>query len=210
MKRKTFVGLTFVEVLLLSVSALGGPVAYPGVYSSSDGDDCNGYFETKFWKEKFFGSGPGQAGNVLMAFGQGFILQNVVLDNVEPCETGDCGLSSANPCYLDQWAYKTTYKGGFLRLNRQGPWLKRGKLKATNLEPTNYSFLDPDGNLHFCLVVGGPFKNAPAYSFNIVAKFDGTPDKYEVRYDEESDAPVFQRGYDFDAVIQILEPEEPR
>ena len=209
MKRKTFVGLTFLVVLLLSVSAQGGPVVDPGIYCTN-GDDCDDHFATKFWKEKFIGGGPGQPGNVLMALGQGFILQNVVLDDVEQCETGDCGLPSDDPCYSDQWEYKTTYKGGFLRLNRQGPWLKKGKLKATDLEATNYSYLDPDGNLHFCLVMSGSFKNAPAYSFNVVAKFDGASDNYEVKYDEEEDAPVFQRGFDFDAVIEILDPEGPR
>ncbi len=111
MKRKIFVGLTFLVVLLLSVVAQGGPVVDSGIYCTDD--DCDGYFKTKFWKEKFFGGGPGQPGNVLMALGQGFILQNAVLDNVEQCETGECGLSPDDPCYSDEWAYKTTYKGAF-------------------------------------------------------------------------------------------------
>ena len=36
-----------------------------------------------FWKEKFFGGGPGQPGNTLMAVGVGFVFQNAVLLTVE-------------------------------------------------------------------------------------------------------------------------------
>lgn len=92
----------------------------------------------------------------------------------------------------------------------KGPWLKKGKLKATELEIMNYSSHDPDGNLlHFCLVMTGPFQKAEDYSLSAVATFDVTSDNYEMKYDHKGDDPVFQRGYDFDAIIEILETPAP-
>jgi len=206
MKRLALMGFTFTVALLLTTSAHAGPFVYPGTYSTDAGD-----FTTKFWKEKFFGGGPGQPGNVLMAVGQGFILQNVVLQSVEEC-TGDadqwCGLASGDPCYSGQWTYKTTYEGGFLRLNSKGPWLKKGKLKdATDLQATNYSYVDLDGNLHFCLTINGEFDRMPEYSYEIEATFDGTPNNYQMKHDEYG--PVYQRGYDSNAEITITDTSSP-
>ena len=205
MKRLALMGFTFTVALLLTTSAHAGPFVFPGTYST-DSDD----FTTKFWKEKFFGGGPGQPGNVLMAVGQGFILQNVVLEDTVFCETPGCNLPLEHPCsYSEEWTYETTYRGGFLRLNSKGPWLKKGKLKdATDLEATNYSYVDQDQNLHFCLTISDDtFDRVQNVSYDIVATFDGTPDNYQMKYDEEG--PVFQRGYDFDAEIMITDTSSP-
>ena len=207
-KEGIYLALVFLVVLLIIAPVQAGPLINPGIYSTDDSGDNN--VTTKFWKEKFLGGGPGQIGNVLMAQGKGFMLQNVVLaEESEPCQ-GTCGLDIYHPCYSMQWQYKTVYRGGFLRLNSKGPWLKKGKLNAAGLEATNYSYVDLDGNLHFCLVMSGPFQNAKDYSFDVIAKFDGTSDNYEVKYDEESDNPTFQRGYGFDAIIEIVKPIIPR
>jgi hypothetical protein len=46
-------------------------------------------FTTKFRKEKFIGGRSGQQANVLMAVGQGFFFQNVVLESVAPTSNPD-------------------------------------------------------------------------------------------------------------------------
>ena len=220
MKKMALISLAFLVALLLGYSAEAKPVVdrvNPGIYCTEgldddtvgpdDGYPCIGNFVTKFWKEKFFGGSPGQPGNVLMAIGQGFTLQNVVLETVEGCASGDCGLPLDHPCLLNgaTYNYKTTYTGGFLRLNK-GPrklWVNKGKLKATDLTVTNYSTNDTEGLLHFCLVMEGPFTNAPEYSYDIIATFDVEDDNYQIKYDDEGNQ-VFHRGYDFDAMIEIF------
>jgi hypothetical protein len=178
--------------------------------------DPDEFFTTKFFKEKFFGGGPGEPGNVLMAKGQGFMLQNVALqpEGAEFCDdVGEhCGLIEGDRCYEPDpalaWQYVTVYKGGMLTLNSKGPWLDKGMLKAKDFDATNYSRVDEEGNLHFCLVIeDGTFRNAPGYTFNAMARFDGTPDNYQFKVDDEG-KPVFQRGYHFDALIQILDNTE--
>jgi len=215
MKKIALVSLAFLVAMLLSFSAQAKPVVdrvNEGVYCTDETLICDGYFTTKFWKEKFFGGGPGQQGNVLMAIGQGFTLQNVVLQGVESCAEVDCTIDPISPCYLDEegqpiiYNYKTTYTGGFLRLNK-GPrklWVTKGKLKDTDLSVTNYSAHNPDGSLaHFCLVMNGEFDNAPEYTpYSVIATFDVGEDNYQFKYDDEGN-PVFHRGYDFDAIITI-------
>lgn len=202
MKRLALIGLVLILAFLISTTVHAGPVVNPGVYCTNEG--CDDTFTTKFFKEKFFGGGPGMSGNVLMAIGKGFVLQNVVLQEAEPC-TGDCGLTAEDLCYATDWEFMTTYKGGTLTLNSKGPWLEKGMLKAKGFDATNYSRVDDEGNLHFCLVIkDGTFRNAPGYTFNAVAKFDATPDNYQLKEDDEG-KPVFQRGYHFDALIEILE-----
>jgi hypothetical protein len=210
MRKIALVSLAFLVAMLLSFSAEAKPVfdrVNEGIYCTDETLICDGYFTTKFWKEKFFGGGPGQPGNVLMAIGQGFTLQNVVLETVEGCASGDCGLPTDHPCLLNgaTYNYKTIYTGGFLRLNK-GPrklWVNKGKLKATDLIVTNYSTNDAEGLLHFCLVMEGPFTNAPEYSYDIIATFDVEDDNYQIKFDDEGN-PVFHRGYDFDAIIEIF------
>jgi hypothetical protein len=46
-------------------------------------------FTTKFRKEKFIGSGPGQEANVLMPVGQGFFYQNAVLESLASTSNPD-------------------------------------------------------------------------------------------------------------------------
>ncbi|MBC8420054.1 MAG: hypothetical protein H8E10_15820 [Desulfobacterales bacterium] len=68
------IGIIFIS----AVPSFGGVAPILGsagtTWKSADGD-----FTTHFWKEKFFGGGHGDVGNVLMAVGQGFSLQNVML-----------------------------------------------------------------------------------------------------------------------------------
>jgi hypothetical protein len=151
-------------------------------------------FTTKFWKEKFFGGGPGQPENVLMAIGQGLVFQNAVLTAVDgPSPPAACG---------GVVSYTTRYEGGMLTLNSSGPWLKKGNLKAKNITAINISCHDADGNLlGFLLEMGGPFQKSP-YSFDIQASFVVKDDNYEVKTDP-IDGMVFQVGYDFDATITI-------
>lgn len=186
MKKGALIGLVFLVGLFFSFSAAqAGPVVNPETYSSAVGD-----FTTKFWKEKFIGGGPGQQGNVLMAIGQGFVFQNAVLESVEVYGK-------------DGWDYKTTYTGGMLTLNSTGPWLKKGMLKARNLTAYNYSTVDAEGNLHFQLLMTGSFDNA-AYSFDIVVTYDGTPETYQIKYDENG-AFEFQMGVNYNVEIEIYE-----
>jgi hypothetical protein len=212
MKKLALMGLLLLVALFVSATVHAGPGVVPGIYCTEGYPAvCDDTFITKFFKEKFFGGGPGKEGNVLMAIGKGFVLQNVVLQG-EPTSCGevgtDCGLASTDPCYATDWQYKTTYEGGTLTLNSKGPWLDKGMLKAKGFDATNYSRIDAeDGTLHFCLVINdGEFRNAPGYTFNAVAKFDEDPDlgNYQFKQDEEG-KPVFQRGYHFDALIEILE-----
>jgi hypothetical protein len=191
MKRMILVSVFLVVALSLGLTAQAGPVVDPyGPWSSPDD------FTTKFWKEKFFGGGPGEPGNVLMAIGQGFVFQNAVLK--EPPVAGE----------LPEWcayvqgvvSYITTYEGGMLTLNSSGPWLKKGNLKAKNVTATNTSCHDPDGNLlGFRLEMIGSFQKS-TYSFDVQASFIVEDDNYEVKTD---DGMVFQVGHDFDAIITI-------
>lgn len=209
MKRLALIGLVLLVAFLISTTVHAGPKGkILGTFCTDVGLDiaCDpDSFTTKFFKEKFFGGGPGQPGNVLMAKGQGFMLQNVVLQEATLCsEVGtDCGLVSTDPCYATDWTYKTVYEGGMLTLNSKGPWLDKGMLKAKGLiTATNYSRNDTEGNLlGFCMVITGEFKNG-LNSFNAVALFEVTSDNYQFKQDEEG-KPVFQRGNDFDAVITI-------
>ena len=207
MKRLALMGLILLVALFVSATVHAKPVVNEEILFCTDvgldsACDPDGLFTTKFWKEKFFGGGPGAEGNVLMAKGKGFMLQNVVLHDVAPY-TGDCGPEPDACCGTAEWEYVTHYEGGMLTLNSKGPWLDKGMLKAKGLTATNYSRgRGEDGTLEFCLVIEGTFRNAP-YTFNAVATFDATLDPYQFKVDDEGN-PVFQRGYDFNAVIEIL------
>ena len=201
MKRLMLIGVAIMLGLFLGSRAQAGPVVNPGTYCTDEDvwENCNPeFFFTKFWKEEFFGGGPGQPGNSLMAIGQGFVFQNAVLQEVvscTPCIYGECAIFS--------FRCETTYEGGMLTLNSGGPWLGKGSLKATNITAFNLSYHDADGNLlEFVLTMMGQF-NKSGYGFLIVAGFVATPDNYEVKVD--SDGVVFQVGNDFDAVIWIRE-----
>ena len=160
----------------------------PGIYSTAEG-----YFYTKFWKELFKGGGPGQPGNVLMALGEGYIFNQAKLVTVEygTYVEGD-----------DTFTYKSTYTGGMMTLIPSGPWCDSGTLKAKNITAVNYSSQNPPltGILKFHLTFEGDFINAPGYHFVVDAWYEGQP---EVKYDELTGQPCFQRGMDYDVTITI-------
>lgn len=195
MKRMVIIGVILVLGLFLSTTAQAGPVVNEdGSWSSPDD------FKTKFWKEKFFGGGPGVPGNVLMAIGKGFVFQNAVLQAVGPVQEAEdlswcTGLDGAV-------AYETTYTGGMLTLNSSGPWLKKGNLKAKNVTAKNISCHDASENLlGFKLMMDGEFQKSN-YLFDIQASFVVEPDNYQVKTDPDGGM-VFQVGKDFDATITI-------
>jgi len=183
MKKGALIGWVFLLSLGFVLSeAQAGPLVNPGSYSTTNGD-----FTTKFWKEKFIGGGPGQPGNVLMAIGQGFVFQHGTLEEVA---------SSTDPNY--DWM--TTYRGGTLILNSQGPWLEKGILIAKDITAVNYSKV-VDGQLQFYLTMEGSFQNAP-YTFSAEVMFEGGPDTYWIKYDENG-AFEFQGGTGFEVNITI-------
>ena len=214
MKRLALMGLVLLVAFLITATVHARPWINFGTFCTegyaTDHPEvvCDETFTTKFFKEKFFGGGPGELGNVLMAKGQGFMLQNVKLQEAVECDTLGCGLDIEHPCYGQDWQFMTTYEGGMLTLNSKGPWLDKGMLKAKGLiTATNYSRHDAEGNLSgFCMVITGEFRNAP-YGFNAWALFEVTEDNYQFKQDDEGN-PVFQRGYDFDALIEILDDTE--
>ncbi|MBW1895727.1 MAG: hypothetical protein JRI47_01585, partial [Deltaproteobacteria bacterium] len=130
MKKIGLLSLVFVLVLSFGISA-----------RAEDYSTANGDFTTKFWKEKFIGGGPGAPGNILMAIGQGFVFQNAVLEKAESLFNADNNVIG----------YTTTYTGGRLTLNSQGPWLDKKKYQATDIDAINVSSRDDEGNLFFTL-----------------------------------------------------------
>jgi len=182
MKRTIVFSLVFLMVFTIGLSAKVKVI--PGTYSTENGD-----FYTKFWKELFKGGFPGQPGNVLMALGEGFIFNQAKLVTVMP---------SPDPAYT----YMTTYTGGMMTLNPSGPWCDSGTLKAKNITAVNYSSQNPPltGILTFYLKFEGDFDNAPGYHFVVEAWYVGQP---EVKYNELTGQPSFQRGMDYDVTITI-------
>ncbi len=179
-------------IILLGLMLLGvgvsakkdKPVVNLGTYSTEDGD-----FQTKFWKEMFKGGGPGRPGNTLQALGDGFIFKKAKIDTSGAMPNGD-------------GSYTTTYIGGELILNSSGPWLNKKKLKATNIPAVNVSQMNAGtGELTFEIVFGGQFDGSEVY-YMVMAYYSGIP---QIKEDEYG-IPVFQRGYDFDAVI-VLDDE---
>jgi len=187
--KKTIV-LSLALLLVLAAGLSAKVRVNPGVYSTDEGD-----FYTKFWKEIFKGGGPGQPGNTLQALGEGYIFNQARLVTVE---AGAFTVGTDPFTY----AYKTTYTRGKLTLNPSGPWCDAGTLKVKNVTAVNYSSQDPPlvGILKFHLVIEGDFTNAPGYHFVIDAMYEGQP---EVKYDETTGLPVFQRGMDYDVTITI-------
>jgi hypothetical protein len=188
MKRAIVFALAFLMIFAIGLSAKVRVV--PGVYSTENGD-----FYTKFWKEMFKGGGPGQLGNTLQALGEGFIFNQARLATVEAG-----GFTVGTDPFT--YAYKTTYTGGKMTLNPGGPWCDRGALKGKNVTAVNYSTQDPPltGILKFHLTIEGDFANAPGFHFVIDAMYEGQP---EVKYDEMTGLPSFQRGMDYDVIITI-------
>jgi hypothetical protein len=188
MKRAIVFSLVFLVVFTIGLSAKVKVI--PSTYSTENGD-----FYTKFWKEMFKGGGPGQPGNTLQALGEGYIFNQAKLVTVE-----GGGFTVGTDPFV--YAYKSTYTGGKMTLNPSGPWCDAGTLKAKNVTAINYSSQDPPltGVLKFHLIIEGNFTNAPGYHFIIDAMYEGQP---EVKYDETTGLPVFQRGMDYDVTITI-------
>ena len=188
MKRVIVFSLAFLMVFAVGLSAKVKVI--PGVYSTEAGD-----FYTKFWKEVFKGGGPGQAGNGLMALGEGYIFNQAKLVTVE----GGGFTVGTDPF---TYAYKSTYTGGKMTLNPSGPWCDAGTLKGKNVTAINYSYQDPPliGVLKFHLTIEGDFANAPGFHFVIDATYEGQP---EVMYGKTTGLPVFQRGMDYEVTITI-------
>jgi len=188
MKRKIVFSLVFLMVFTIGLSAKVKVI--PGTYSTENGD-----FYTKFWKEMFKGGGPGQPGNVLMALGEGYIFNQAKL------VTAVYG-TYVLPDDPNIYTYMSTYTGGMMTLNPSGPWCDSGTLKAKNITAVNYSSQDPvlTGILTFYLKFEGDFDNAPGYHFVVEARYVGQP---EVKYDELTGQPCFQRGMDYDVTITI-------
>jgi hypothetical protein len=188
MKRAIVFSLALVLVFTVGLSAKVKVI--PGTYSTGEGD-----FYTKFWKEMFKGGGPGQPGNTLQALGEGYIHNQAKLVSVEG---GAFTVGTDGFVY----AYKSTYTGGKMTLNPSGPWCDAGTLKANNVTAINYSYqpIPLIGVLKFHLTIEGDFTNAPGYHFVIDAMYEGQP---EVKYDEITGLPCFQRGTDYEVTITI-------
>jgi hypothetical protein len=190
MKKWYVLGMLCLLVIFTSVPANAKQIINDGNYTTEDGD-----FYTKFWKEMFKGGEPGADGNTLQAVGEGFVFKKAVL-----LETVPVPVETVDKCA--GFDYRTTYKKGQLQLNASGPWLDRGLLRASGIEATNCSKTTGTNKeiLEFRLSFEGVFDNAENCKFSVEATYSGTP---EVKFDEV-DAPVFQRGTDYDAEIKIL------
>ncbi len=167
--RKEMVLIGFVCFLAVGfvVPALADETAKPKVLYGEyvSGED----FTVNFWMEKFEGGGPGKEGNELFAAGQGFIFKDGTLAEVTceyPAGTIKC---------------TTTYIGGELLLNSDGPWIKKekqkqGKLRATDITAINESTLDSStGDLNFTLTFNGAFDNDDKVCFSVIAEYEGNP-----------------------------------
>lgn len=159
----------------------------------------NGDFVTHFWKEKYFGGGDGKPGNVLMAVGKGFIFQNAVLTKVE---TGTVPIPYTEGG--SQSGYVTTYEGGQLVLNPRGPW--KDIIILSDVTATNMSGRDGEGYLFFTLTFSGEDLKSGAF-VDVTAWFYANDENYEKQVTRKG-KPVFQRGYGFDAEIEITYPAE--
>lgn len=185
---KKIASVLFVLCIVLSFSSF----VYAETYSTSDGD-----FTTNFWKEKYLGGDDGKPGNVLMAIGEGFIFQNAVLESVDN-ELG----SADSPCgggILP--VFVTTYTGGELTLNPSGPW--GDNIKIRDITATNLNGLD-EGKRFFILSFSGTSESG--VFVDVTAYFCEDDDNYE-RQETRKGKPVFQKGYNFDAVIEITYPQ---
>ena len=143
-----------------------------------------------FWMEKFEGGGPGQQGNVLFAAGQGFIFKDATLAEVS-CTFPPTG----------EIVCTTTYIGGELLLNSDGPWIKeekenhkQGGLRATDVTAINESILYPSGDLNFTLTFSGSFDNNDAACYSVTAEYAGIPTLVPVA------SPILQKADHFTEV----------
>ena len=168
--KKILILLMLVMLTVLVSIAMADQTAKPKVLYGeyvSPGD-----FTVNFWMEKFEGGGPGQEGNVLFAAGQGFIFKDATLAEVS-CTYPPSG----------EIVCTTTYIGGELLLNSDGPWIeeekenhKQGGLRATDVTAINESILHPStGELSFTLTFSGSFDNNDAACYSVTAEYEGNP-----------------------------------
>lgn len=213
MKRKMLVGVLVLVIFLIG-TAWAGPAAKKNADGKSPGPPASqtvsgiwvapDNFTTKFWQEKFYGDAngdgfgdPGQMGNVLMAIGQGFILQNAVL-TVAPVPT-----TTDETSWCNGVALTTIYEKGRMTLNPSGPWLKKGTLIDRDVKAINISCHDTEWKLlGFRLKIEGIFEKFAQLPYSVEASFDATPDNYVAPYLDE-DGIMVQKGYGFGATITI-------
>lgn len=215
MKRKMLVVILVLVGLLLGGTVQAGPGVNLGTYSTYEG-----HFNTKFWQEKFFGGYPpaGQPGNVIMAVGQGFVLQNAVLaEGDKPvwaaiegnfvCYGGGCPELPESLIIPPNTAYvvETIYENGRLTLNSSlKKWLTKGSLQHKDVTATNWSFHDTNWNLlGFIMKMNGEFDNSPN-TYDITATFTIAPDESNYKIFVDEDGITVQKGYGFDAIIEIM------
>jgi len=186
--RKLFTISLLVPILVFITISIGTAEDWTCIsYQTENGD-----FNTKFWKEKYFGGDDGDVGNVVMAVGQGFILQGLTL-TIPP---------TAGP------PYTTIYEGGTLILNSSGPWLPmlpwlpQRKLKATGIEATNISHVDGDPALDFQLIINSVELEGTDCSLTVIVDYNAADDpKYKKKEG------VFQKGNSFHALVEICCPD---
>ena len=167
--KKILIPMMLVMLTVLVSVAMADQTAKPkvlyGTYVSPED------FAVNFWMEKFEGGGPGQEGNVLFAAGQGFIFKDATLAEVS------CTSSKG------EVVCTTTYIGGELLLNSDGPWIKKekdehkqGELRATDITAINTSTLNTStGELKFTLTFNGSFDNNDAACYSVTAEYKGNP-----------------------------------
>jgi hypothetical protein len=166
--KKILIPMMLIMLTVLVSVAMADQTAKPkvvyGTYSSLED------FTVYFWMEKFEGGGPGQEGNELFAAGKGFIFKDATLAEVK------CTYPSGNvDC-------TTTYIGGELLLNSDGPWIKeekenhkQGGLRATDVTAINQSTLKTTGELDFTLTFSGSFDNNDAACYSVTAEYADFP-----------------------------------
>jgi hypothetical protein len=203
MKRKMQVVVLVLAGLLLAGSAQAGSGVIEETWRAPQD------FQTKFWQEKFFGGGPGEPGNVLMAVGEGFVFQNAVLaagdKPVGPCSDNVVTCPEGASFYV-----RTTYEHGRLTLNSSPKlWLTKGSLQAKDVTAVNTSYHDLNFNLlGFDMTMFGEFDNSPTIHYDIKANFVVTPDNYKPPA-LDKDGVLMQKGYYFGAEITIDNLDTP-
>ena len=185
MRKIAFIGFVCISLLLFGVSVHADTFSF----STEEGD-----FTTKFWKEKYLGGGDGTPGNVLMAVGEGFSFQNAVLESFFTASVkSPCG-GGTLPVYV------TTYVGGRLTLNPSGPW--DDNIIVRDITATNLSGFD-NGKRFFILWFLGTSESG--VDVEVTATFCEDTDNYKRQVTKKGE-PVYQMGYNFDAIIEITYP----
>jgi len=161
MRKLLFSALVLALFFLFNGSAIAFDVTY-----SSDGD-----FSPVYWKECFWGGGPGQLGNELTAV-------------VKGASFGEASI--AEPPVAVNGCYETIYEGGKFALGIDGPWLMDNGITepgigAGDITASNYSCSESDCDesgepaASWELVFEGCFTKVPCACFEVWASYCGTP-----------------------------------